>query len=250
VYVPNHNIDQVEDVHLILEHIICRALKEMEEIPVQKQVEIVEMASQVDVSQDSDDLVREFFGNAMPLIKQADALGNTHQSTSELLSKISQELALKLDLHDLLQRILCLTVDYVGAAAGSIVVLDESGEVVEGALTYAGKVQEKTPDQLSETVQHGLAGWVVENRQPALVSNTKEDPRWLPRGWETSTDLSRSAICVPLLTQDRVIGVLTLTRLQSNRFTMEDLSLLTSITLALSYSFSPKTHVKSGIDRK
>ena len=31
--------------------------------------------------------------------------------------------------------------------------------------------------------------------------------------------------------------LLTLTRLQANRFTMEDLSLLTSITLALSYSF-------------
>lgn len=250
VYVPNQSIDQVEDVHLILEHVICRALKEMEEMPMQKQPEIVELSNSVNISQDSDDLVREFFGNALPLVNQAESMENAHQSSSELLSKISQELALKLDLHDLLQRILSLTVDYVGAAAGSIVVLDECGEVVEGALTYAGKVQEKSPEQLTETVQHGLAGWVVENRQPALVSNTKEDPRWLPRGWETSTDLSRSAICVPLLTQDRVIGVLTLTRLQTNRFTMEDLSLLTSITLALSYSFSPKSPAKSVANRK
>jgi GAF domain-containing protein len=82
---------------------------------------------------------------------------------------------------------------------------------------------------------------VLENRRPALVENTKEDPRWLPRGWEATLDLSRSAICVPLLTQDRVIGVLTLTRLQTNRFTMEDLSLLTSITLALSYSVTAKS---------
>ena len=92
-------------------------------------------------------------------------------------------------------------------------------------------------------MHHGLAGWVLENRRPALVENTREDPRWLPRGWEATLDLSRSAICVPLLTHDRVIGVLTLTRLQTNRFTMEDLSLLTSITLALSYSFTAKANI-------
>jgi GAF domain-containing protein len=141
----------------------------------------------------------------------------------------------------MLSRLLNLTVDYVGAIGGSIMVLDENGEVVDGALTYAGQTQSQSPDHMNETLHRGLAGWVLENRQPALVDNTKEDPRWLPRGWEANLDLSRSAICVPLLTQDRVVGVLTLTRMQSNRFTMEDLSLLTSITLALSYSFTSKS---------
>lgn len=239
VYVPNYRIDQVEDIHLMLEHIICRALMEMEEPVMVKPVEfeIIQPDEQV---QDTDELVKQLFSRSLPLLKKSGAINGDHPSNAELLSKISQEIASKLDLHDLLSRILCLTVEYVGAVGGSIVVLDENGEVIDGSLAYAGKIQEQAPDRLHETVHHGLAGWVLENRRPALVENTKEDPRWLPRGWEANLDLSRSAICVPLLTQDRVIGVLTLTRMQTNRFTMEDLSLLTSITLALSYSFTAK----------
>jgi D-sedoheptulose 7-phosphate isomerase len=238
IYVPNYKIDQVEDIHLMLEHIICRALMEIEE-PAPQKPEVVEV---VDTSLETDELVKQLFGKATkPLIRKTGSLGAANPEHAELLSKISQEFANKFDLHDLLARLLCLTVESVGAVGGSIVVLDENGEVVDGALAYGGEIQQQTPDRLNETVHHGLAGWVLENRRPALVENTKEDPRWLPRGWEATLDLSRSAICVPLLTQDRVIGVLTLTRLQTNRFTMEDLSLLTSITLALSYSVTAKS---------
>lgn len=238
LYVPNHAIDQVEDIHLMLEHIICRSLKEIEVTVAQPAFEIIQPDERYS---ETDALVKELFSKSMPLLKKTGALNGDNPSSHDLLSKISHEFASKLDLHDLLSRVLCLTVEYVGAVGGSIVVLDESGEVIDGALAYAGQIQDKEPDHLNETIHHGLAGWVLENRRPALVENTMEDPRWLPKGWESTLDLSRSAICVPLLTQDRVIGVLTLTRMQSNRFTMEDLSLLTSVTLALSYSFTSKS---------
>jgi len=240
IHVPNFRMDQVEDIHLMLEHMICRALIELEETVVKKEPEILQP---FETDPETDELVRELFGHSLNLLK-SDPSDSSRLASSNMLSKISKEFATKLDLHDLLARILCLTVEYVGAVGGSVVVLDENSEVVDGALSYAGKIQERGPDRLNETIQHGLAAWVLENRRPALVENTKEDPRWLPRGWEATLDLSRSAICVPLLTQDRVIGVLTLTRLQSNNFTMEDLSLLTSITLALSYSVTGKAPIQ------
>ncbi len=246
LHVPNFRIDEVEDIHMMLEHMICRSLFEIGDQPNKIVPEIVQSSERVAASQEPDELIKGLFGSALPIGKQTGSLGQNHKSSSELLTKISQEFSTKLDLHDLLSRVLCLTVDYVGAMGGSIVVLDENGEVVDGALTYAGRAQDETAEKLNETVHHGLAGWVLENRRPALVTNTKEDPRWLPRNWEASLDLTRSAICMPLLTQDRVIGILTLTRLQSNRFTMEDLSLLISVTLALSYSFTSK----SVIDRQ
>lgn len=242
IHVPNDHIDEVEDIHLMLEHMICRTFKEMQEPAAEHSIEIIEPDSMV---QETDELIKGLFGKSFPLLRNTGSFNGANPSNAELLSKISSEFATKLDLHDLLARILCITVEYVGAVGGSIVVLDENSAVIDGALAYAGKIQEQTSDRLGETVHHGLAGWVLENRRPALVENTKEDPRWLPRGWEATLDLSRSAICVPLLTQDRVIGVLTLTRMQSNRFTMEDLSLLTSITLALSYSFTSKSAIKS-----
>jgi GAF domain-containing protein len=114
--------------------------------------------------------------------------------TPELLSRISEEFASKLDLHNLLMRLLNLTVNYLGATSGSIIVLDEKGEVIDGASAYAGKIEAKPVELFSETMRNGLAGWVVENRKPAIIENTEEDPRWLWRIWETS----RSAICIPL----------------------------------------------------
>ena len=240
IYVPNYKMDQVEDIHLMLEHMICRALMEIEE-PAPELVAKPEIVEVVQDNLEANELIKELFGKAHPVVRKTGSLGAANPEHAALLAKISQEFATKFDLHDLLGRLLCLTVESVGAVGGSIVVLDENGEVVDGALAYGGEIQQQAPDRLNETVHHGLAGWVLENRRPALVENTKEDPRWLPRGWEATLDLSRSAICVPLLTQDRVIGVLTLTRLQANRFTMEDLSLLTSITLALSYSVTAKS---------
>jgi transcriptional regulator with GAF, ATPase, and Fis domain len=228
---------------MMFEHMICRVLKNVEELAVAGEPEIILAAEKKNGSRYSDELVKNFLGNPLPMVEQVEVSPTYQQTGDELLLRISQEMASKLDLHNLLSRVLCLTVEYAGAAGGSIVVLDENYEVVDGALTYAGKIQESLPDHLKEPLRHGLAGWVLENRQPALVMNTKKDPRWLSRNWESSLDLTRSAICVPLMNQERVFGILTLTRLQSNHFTMEDLSLLTSVTLALSYSFSSKTQM-------
>jgi GAF domain-containing protein len=53
---------------------------------------------------------------------------------------------------------------------------------------------------------------VMKNRQPALVQNTLEDPRWLSRDWELRKGSPRSALGVPLEDEDGVRAVLTLTR--------------------------------------
>jgi D-sedoheptulose 7-phosphate isomerase len=233
IHIPCPNIAQVEDIHLILEHMIVDAIKHMDLPTI-----IPAPSSQIPVleNQAGNNLVWELFGG-----QTAVTAGTMAQANPDLFFRISQEFAAKLDLHAMLSRILSLTVEHVGAASGSIVVLDEDGKVIDGALAYAGQIQDKPSQTLTETIRHGLAAWVVENRAPALVENTSQDPRWLPGINDRSADLSRSAICLPLMTQDRVIGVLTLTRLQNNRFTLEDLSLLTTVTLTLSYSFSSRT---------
>ncbi len=151
------------------------------------------------------------------------------KASLELLYSISRELTGELDLRELLQRILQLTLEAVGAPTGSILVLDERGEVTEGAIAYAGKVHDHTAEQLRDTYEHGLAGWVVENRQAALVENILEDPRWLQRPEDTEEGMPRSAISVPLIAHDRVVGALTLVRRMASHFTEEDLALATAI---------------------
>src|SRR3970282_2765519 len=91
------------------------------------------------------------------------------RASLELLYRISRELAANLNLGDLLERILQLTMENVGALSGSIVVLDEEGQVTEGALAYDGKVKDPTAERLGETFKRGPAGWVVGKKEPLPV---------------------------------------------------------------------------------
>ena len=144
----------------------------------------------------------------------------------ELLYEISRELASQLDLDALLAQILELNIDKIGAEFGSILILDDRGKVVEGALNREGEVRDHTLHQLAETFDKGLAGWVVRNRESALVGNTLEDERWLRRGHELAQDNGKSAILVPIIEHDRVVGVITLTHSEKDHFTEDDVDLL------------------------
>ncbi len=70
----------------------------------------------------------------------------------------------------------------------------------------------------------GLAGWVVRNREPVLIHDTSQDERWLDRPGDTYRP--RSSLSVPILIQERVLGVLTLTHPEPHRFSDEHLNLI------------------------
>jgi PAS domain S-box-containing protein len=147
----------------------------------------------------------------------------------ELLYTIGRELAAQIDLSELLKRILQLTGEQLGAASGAILVLDENGEVTEGASIIDGAVRDDAAEQQGETVKSGLAGWVLQEQKPALVINTHEDPRWLRRDETEIDDVERSAISVPLQARDRVVGVLTLVYPQKGHYGDDDVLLLSAI---------------------
>ena len=133
------------------------------------------------------------------------------RSPLELLYNVSRELASALDLRTVLQRILFQSLKYVGGERGSIVVMDDNGKVVDSAIVYGRKIHDHTTQQLRETVERGLAGWVVRKRQPAWVPDTSRDERWLRRP-DDAVDKSgaKAALCVPLMARERLVGVLTL----------------------------------------
>ncbi len=160
----------------------------------------------------------------------------------ELLYALSRELATQMDLHELLQRILQMTLDSVGATSGSIIVLDNLGEAMEGVLIYDGKVQIQTAEQLEDVVERGLAGWVIENRRPVVLDNTHEDDRWLQRKPDADSK-PRSAVGVPLMSNnERIVGVLTLVHPNVGHFTRDDLSLLTAIAVGVSFNSNVYTN--------
>jgi NtrC-family two-component system sensor histidine kinase KinB len=151
------------------------------------------------------------------------------RASLELLYSISRELASQLDITELLTRILKLTLETIGGHSGSLVVLDEQGRAAEGTYFHEGRFHAHTGEQLAETLEGGLAGWVLEFREAALLPNVFEDERWLKRDFEIKEGLNRSAICAPIIARDRVVGILTLVHVRAGHFQEEDLLLLTSI---------------------
>jgi PAS domain S-box-containing protein len=148
----------------------------------------------------------------------------------ELLYNVSREVATALDLRTVLQRVLYEVMQNVGGERCSIVVLDDAGKAIDATIVYGKQVHEHTTQQMRDTVERGLAGWVIRNRKAALILDTSKDERWLMRA-DDALDKSgiKSAICVPLLAREKLVGVLTLVHPAPNAFSEEQLDLMQAI---------------------
>ena len=153
----------------------------------------------------------------------------TH-SLLELLYHVSREVASALDLRTVLRRVLYEAIQNVGGERGTIVVLDDSGKPIDATIVYGKNFVEHTTQQLRDTVERGLAGWVLRNRKAALIPDTSRDERWLRRPDDASDKTgAKSAICVPLTARERIVGVLTVVHSVPNTFGLEHLELMQAI---------------------
>jgi NtrC-family two-component system sensor histidine kinase KinB len=155
---------------------------------------------------------------------------NSTRSSLELLYHISRELSSAIDLRTVLEQVLFLSMQNVGAINGSIIVLDDEGAPVDSAIITGDKIHEHTTKRLRETLERGLSGWVVRERRVAVVENTHKDKRWMARRYEDEkTQLPKSAVSVPLLTRENLVGVLTLVHPKPGFFTPDHVALLQAI---------------------
>ncbi len=153
------------------------------------------------------------------------------RASLELLYHVSREIATALDLSVLLERILYLSMENIGAITGSIIALDDGGNPVASTLIIGTDILGYSPDQLQDTLDKGLAGWVVRNRQSVLIPDTSEDERWLrrPDDAEDATG-AKSVVSAPFLAQDRLAGVITLVHPKPHFFTADHQALIQAIS--------------------
>jgi GAF domain-containing protein len=111
------------------------------------------------------------------------------------------------------------------ARASSIFLLDEdTDELVFEAVSGEGS------DRLVGTrfpSSTGIAGWVLVTRQPLVLEDVGEDPRFARDVAEQTGYVPRGLMAVPLLHGERALGVLeVLDRPQRSRFTLAESELL------------------------
>jgi PAS domain S-box-containing protein len=151
-----------------------------------------------------------------------------------LLTEISQMLNV-FDQDRVLDRVIELTARSFGARRASLLLQPEYqskwNNFYVRHLLGMSHVEKLTDDQMlsiaQQVIESGLAGWVMRNKEPALVNDTEQDGRWIQ--FEEFGYIARSALCVPFIHSGEVIAVLTLTHDQPNAFNQHQLRLMTII---------------------
>jgi GAF domain-containing protein len=125
---------------------------------------------------------------------------------------------------DLLRSIVDTARAIFSAKASSIFLLDEqTGELVFEAVSGEGSeslVGRRLPQGT------GVAGWVLAARQPLVLDDVSGDPRFAREAAEATGYVPSGLMAVPLLHEDRALGVLQVLDRQSSRFSLAEMDLL------------------------
>ncbi|MFN5516215.1 MAG: GAF domain-containing SpoIIE family protein phosphatase [Cyanobacteriota bacterium] len=122
-------------------------------------------------------------------------------------------------LADTLQKVVDLAADLTKAETSSLFLLSPEGKIADAILSR----REVTPKQRSaligKVLDQGLAGWVNQHRRLGLIMDTETDERWLTLPNQPYT--VRSALGIPILRGERLLGILTLLHPQAGHFSLE-----------------------------
>jgi sigma-B regulation protein RsbU (phosphoserine phosphatase) len=166
-------------------------------------------------------LLRQFGAHVAVALENARLFRSERQyvDTLETLAEIGREMSSILDLDALLTRIASLTkrlIDY--RTFGILLVDEEKGELEMKLAVRYGKGAESKHVRLGE----GLVGWSALHKEPVLVSDVSQDPRYI-----NLVDDARSELVIPMLSKDKCIGVFDLESPELDAFTKEHKELLT-----------------------
>lgn len=151
------------------------------------------------------------------------------QQNTETLLRILTEVSSSLDLDRALNRTLALLNDAIGAEQGTIMLRGAEDNMLYYRAGY-GYLSSKITGEghgFKLKIGEGLAGWVVANQESVLIGDLLKDPRWVATA--SSSREHRSAIVVPLLVADDVIGVLMVFHRKVNFFSAERLGMVKAI---------------------
>nr|WP_255216125.1 AAA family ATPase [Pseudenhygromyxa sp. WMMC2535] len=145
--------------------------------------------------------------------------------------KASQAIAGDIQLDEVVGRVMAIAIENAGAERGALLLLGEAGLQLTALCTAdssLGGVLER-PRPLAEAtaeVPASLARWVERTREPAVLDDAGVDPRFVADIYIAARRV-RSALCLPIIKHERLIGLLYLeNNLSPGSFTSERLEIL------------------------
>src|SRR3954469_23751932 len=166
-------------------------------------------------------MLRQFGAHVAVAIENALLVEHDREYTStlETLAEIAREFAAILNLDELLTRIANLTrrvIDY--RTFGILLVNDRTGELdMKVAVRYGDKI-----DVPRVKLGDGIVGYAALHKVPVNVPDVSIDPRYVK-----VVDDARSELVIPLMLQDRCLGVFDLESPELDAFSKSHVDILT-----------------------
>jgi len=117
-----------------------------------------------------------------------------------------------------------ISIELTGAEFGSLILLDSDGTAVDSILSRDEISPELSSALIKSVFEKGLAGWVKRHGRIALVNDTEKDDRWLVLPDQPYT--ARSALALPIISNEMLLGVLTLIHSKPHHFTEKIVELI------------------------
>ena len=140
------------------------------------------------------------------------------------LIDIARDLASTLDLDILLSRIVHAAAEISGAEAASILLFDDTSRQLY--FQVATNMDKSTRRGIVVPLDGSIAGWIVNNRQTVRIANVHNDPRFFSNVEETTGFSTKSILGIPLVTKNKIVGVLEALNKPKGKFTDTDESML------------------------
>jgi len=161
--------------------------------------------------------------------KRAEEALRQRNRNLALLNQVGQRLTATLDLEQIVQQLLQAVAETIGVEGVSLWLWDEEREGWLVCHAVSRHDQGGSPLDLRLRPGQGIAGWVAQTGESAVVANAPDDPRFFPgideqTGWRTT-----SLLAVPLWVHEAAIGVLEVVNKLSGDFDGDDLILVETL---------------------
>src|SRR5712692_5338201 len=163
-------------------------------------------------------------GDADPVPQSLFLTHPEQAKTLMLLYEVSRELTSILDREELLRRVAERVKKIVNYHVFSVMLWNEQAQLLESV--FAMRYEDSIPVRLRLPLHQGLTGTAAGERRILRVNDVTEDPRYIR--CETGVE-ARSELVVPLLIQDRLIGVLDLESTEPHALTPEHERMLSTL---------------------
>jgi len=166
----------------------------------------------------NESLVQDLEGSSERMQKMLREMVTLHEITHALESSDN--------LDSLLEYIMQKSQNVMTAEAASLMLVLEETNELEFKITLGPKAKEVKPFKLP--IGKGISGWVAQTGEAVLIPDAYSDPRFDPSFDKRSGFRTNSMLCVPMIHQSKIVGVMTLiNKLDGKPFNENDQNLFT-----------------------